>query len=60
MQLIRNLDMAKSFLVGDTSSDKKIAEYFGLKFFGVNYHLKNKKNIRVNNLLGIIPYMKEN
>lgn len=52
--------MAKSFLVGDTSSDKKIAEYFGLKFFGVNYHLKNKKNIRVNNLLGIIPYMKEN
>lgn len=55
-----NIDMDKSFLAGDTSSDEGIAEYFGLKFFGVNYHSQNEKNIRINNLLDIIPYIKEN
>ena len=54
-----NIDMDKSFVCGDTCNDEGIAEYFGLKFFGVNYTSKNKKNIKINNLLDIIPHIKE-
>lgn len=54
-----NIDMSKSFVAGDTFSDEKIAEYFQLKFFGINYDSKNSKNSKVNNLLDIIPYLNE-
>ncbi len=54
-----NIDMSKSFMAGDTSADEGIAKYFGLKFFGVNYDSQNNKNIRISNLLDIIPYIKE-
>lgn len=52
-----NIDMNKSFVAGDTASDEGIAEYFNLKFFGVNYSSEKNNNIRINNLLDIIPYI---
>lgn len=57
--LSKNIDMNKSFVAGDRSSDEGIAEYFNLRFFGVNYNSKKANNIRINNLLDIIPYIKE-
>ncbi len=53
-----NIDMNKSFVVGDTRSDEGLVEYFKLKFFGVNYSPENKNNLRVNSLLDIIKYIK--
>lgn len=52
-----NIDMDKSFVAGDSESDKGIAEYFNLKFFGINYISKDNKNIGVTNLLDIIKYI---
>lgn len=51
------IDMDKLFVAGDTSNDEGIAEYFNLMFFGVNYAPKNIKNIKISNLLDIIPYL---
>lgn len=53
-----NIDMSKSFVAGDRPGDEGIAEFFNLRFFGVNYCPKNNKNIEVENLLDIIPYIK--
>lgn len=54
-----NINLEKSFVVGDTSDDEGIAEYFDMKFFGKGYYPKNKRNKRVNNILEILDYIKE-
>ena len=52
-----NIDMDKSFVAGDSDSDRGIAEYFNLKFFGINYISKDSKHIGITNLLDIIEYI---
>lgn len=53
-----NIDMEKSFVAGDSESDKGIAEYFNLNFFGINCISKDDKHIKISNLLDIIKYIK--
>lgn len=53
-----NIDLEKSFVAGDSLSDEGIAEYFHLKFFGVNFPPKKSTDIEIKNLLDIVQYIK--
>lgn len=55
-----NIDISKSFVAGDSSSDEGLAEYFEMKFFGICYAPKSAENIKVSNLLDIIEYLDTN
>ena len=52
-----DIDIDKSFVAGDRTSDEGLAKYFNMTFFGVNYTSKNPKNKRVKNLEEIIQYL---
>lgn len=52
-----NIDLEHSFLVGDSLCDMELAQYFKLKFFGININISYGNIQPVNSLIHVLDFI---
>ena len=55
-----NIDAEEILFIGDSESDAKIADIFGLDFLAINYRGDKSKVIEIEKLFDIVGYLKKN